>query len=60
MYCLNALCDSEHALARHANRLADLREAYVARIERYRLNSSLVSFFDFLFNLVDIWVPQRR
>ncbi|MBQ9001064.1 MAG: Abi family protein [Eggerthellaceae bacterium] len=60
MYCLNALCDSEHALARHASRLADLRSAYEARIERYRLNSSLVSFFDFLFNLVDIWVPQQR
>ena len=25
-------------------------------MERYRLNSSFVSFFDFLLKLVDIWV----
>lgn len=26
-------------------------------MDRYRLNSSFVSFFDFLLRLVDIWLP---
>ncbi len=57
LYCLSTLCTSESAMARHARRLAAVHAAYEAHIDRYRLNSSFVSFFDFLFRLVDIWVP---
>ena len=41
----------------HAVRLADFRDAYQGHMVRYRLNSSFVSFFDFMFRLVDIWLP---
>ncbi len=58
LYCLNALCTSESAMARHAARLAEVRKAYEGHIDRYRLNSSFVSFFDFLLRLVDIWLPS--
>ena len=34
-----------------------LREAYEGNLDRYAQNSSLVSFFDFLLRLVDIWLP---
>ena len=57
LYCLNALCTSESAMARHAARFAEVRKAYEVHIDRYRLNSSFVSFFDFLLRLVDIWLP---
>lgn len=57
LYCLSALCTSESAMARHARRLAGVHAAYKAHIDRYCLNSSFVSFFDFLLRLVDIWVP---
>ena len=59
LYCLNALCTSESAMTRHAARFAEVRRAYEGHIDRYRLNSSFVSFFDFLLRLVDIWLPCR-
>lgn len=58
LYCLNALCTSESTKRRHATRLAEIREAYEGHMDRYRLNSSFVSFFDFLLRLVDIWLPR--
>ncbi len=59
LYCLSSLCTSDSAMARHAARFAEVRNEYEGHIDRYRLNSSFVSYFDFLLRLVDIWVPCR-
>ena len=56
LYCLGVLGTNESAMSRHGKRFANIRKKYEAKMERYRLNSSFVSFFDFLLKLVDIWV----
>lgn len=60
LYAASTLFTRESTVKRHAKRLAALRRSYEANLERYRLNSSLVSFFDFLWKLVDIWLPDTR
>lgn len=48
VWCVNAFCTREATSKRHAERLRLLRETYERDAARYALNSSLVSFFDFL------------
>ncbi len=58
LYALNALCRREPTMRKNAARLSALRESYVAALPLLGKNSTVVSFFDFLFKLVDIWVPM--
>lgn len=58
LYALNALCRREPAMRKNAARLNALREGYEAALPQLGKNSTVVSFFDFLFRLVDIWVPM--
>ena len=60
LFCLNAFCTRESTARRHHARLCQLRASYDRHESRYALNSSLVSFFDFLWKLVDIWSPDTR
>lgn len=60
LWCVNSFCTRESTVRRHAERMRWLRDAYEGNIDRYALNSSLVSFFDFLWKLVDIWVPDGQ
>ena len=60
LYAANTLFTRESTKQRNAQRLALLRRSYEANLDRYRPNSSLVSFFDFLWKLVDIWLPDAR
>ena len=57
LWCVGSLCTRASTVRRHAERLRQLRDAYERNLDRYALNSSLVSFFDFLWKLVDIWIP---
>ncbi len=59
LYSLNVFCVHGSTLARNAERLAALRIAYVDQLPHYRKNNVIVSSFDFLWKLVDIWVPVR-
>ncbi|WP_165047748.1 Abi family protein [Adlercreutzia sp. ZJ305] len=58
LYSLNALCRREPAMRKNAERLNALRKNYEAALPQLSKNSTVVSFFDFLFKLVDIWVPM--
>ena len=60
LYCLSAFCTRESTARRHHARLCQLRASYDRNAGRYALNSSLVSFFGFLWKLVDIWSPDTR
>ena len=60
LWCLNAFCTRESTSRRHAARLRLLRETYERSADRYALNSSLTSFFVFLWKLVDIWAPDGQ
>ncbi|MBQ9002442.1 MAG: Abi family protein [Eggerthellaceae bacterium] len=58
LYALSALCKRGPTMRRNAERLAALRKSYEAALPQFHRNSTIVSFFDFLFRLVDIWVPM--
>ena len=59
LYALDAICTGRDTVARHAGRLAALRARYEELLPKIRPTNSLVSFFEFLWRLVDIWAPQR-
>lgn len=57
LYSLDAFCPKPSALSRHASRFAQVKGHFEANIGYYRANNGIVSFFDFIWKLVDIWVP---
>lgn len=59
LYALNAICTGHATVNRHAQRLAALRARYEDLLPIIRPSNSLVSFFEFLWELVDIWAPQQ-
>lgn len=59
LFALSTLCTRETTRARHAKRFASLRELFEAKRAQYRDDNPFVSFFDFLWKLVDVWVPKK-
>lgn len=59
LWCADTSCSRESTRRRNAARLRSLRESYEAAYPRLRHNSTIVSFFDFLWKLVDIWLPYE-
>lgn len=60
LYSVSSLCPEGPSRSRHARRFAELR-AYVRDCGLRDLsNDRVMSFFDFLWRLVDIWVPDGR
>ena len=59
LYALHAICTGRNTAERHAERLAALRVRYEELLPEIRPTNSLVSFFGFLWRLVDIWAPRR-
>lgn len=60
LYSLNSFCQRPSTLSRHAIRFAHVREHFTSHMDYYRANNNIVSFFDFVWKLVDIWVPLER
>lgn len=59
LYAVNALCPRESTRERNAARLDCVRDFYEQHRQLFRANDGIVSFFDFLWKLVDIWLPKR-
>lgn len=57
LYASNALCTRPDTRMRHARLLKALRDRYEGLVPAIRPTNSLASYFDFLWKLVDIWVP---
>lgn len=59
LYASDALCTTDSAKARHAGQMAQACRALDSVRGLCPADGSLVSFFDFIEKLVDIWTPQR-
>ena len=59
LYALDTLCLRESTRERNAERLGAVRGFYEQRRHLFRANDGIVSFFDFLWRIVDIWLPKR-
>lgn len=57
LYMLGALPVTEGARTRNASRLSALRATYEGSAGRWRRNSTISSFFEFLWKFVGIWLP---
>lgn len=57
LYSLNAFCGRESAMRRHAARFSEVERRFCEHADFYRQNNSIMSFFDFVWKLVDIWLP---
>lgn len=60
LYSINSFCRRPSTLSRHASGFAQVREHFISHMDYYRANNNIVSFFDFVWKLVDIWVPLER
>lgn len=59
LYALDAICTGKTTKMRHAKSLEALRRRYEELLPAIRPTNSLVSFFEFLWKLVDVWAPYR-
>ena len=62
LWSLSAFCTRDSTIERHAMRFARLRESFEANRERFGNDddaNAFVSYFEFIWKLVDIWVSQR-
>lgn len=63
LWALDHFCKRPSTRSRHATKLAVVRdsvkESYFAQDASAGTNMAIVSFFDFLWRLVDIWAPNR-
>ncbi len=62
LWSLSAFCTRDSTLERHAMRFARFRESFEANRERFGNNddaNAFVSYFEFIWKLIDTWVPQR-
>ena len=59
LYAVDALCPRESTRERDTGRLDGVRGFYEQHRQLFRANDGIVSFFDFLWKLVDIWLPKR-
>lgn len=59
LWALDRFCTSERARERNASRLEALRARFEASRRLYDRTNSIASYFDFLWKLVDIWLPAR-
>lgn len=57
LYSLNAFCGRESAMRRHAARFSEVERRFYEHADYYRQNNSIMSFFGFVWRLVDIWLP---
>jgi abortive infection bacteriophage resistance protein len=57
LYSVNEFCELDTTRARHARRMADVRSYAVSCGVLSRANDGIVSFFDFVWKMVDIWLP---
>ena len=56
-YSVNEFCELDTTRARHARRMTNVRNYARSCGVLSRANDGIVSFFDFLWKLVDIWLP---
>jgi hypothetical protein len=59
LWSLSTFCTRKSTIERHAGRFAQLRESFETSRERFGDDNAFVSYFDFVWKLVDTWVPQR-
>lgn len=59
LWSVDAICGRESTRRRNAERLDDVRRFYETKRELFAANDGILSFFDFLWKLVDIWAPKR-
>lgn len=59
LWALSRFCPKESCLPRHAKRFDELKELINETDILNHSNDGLVSFFIFLFKLIDIWVPSQ-
>ena len=57
LYSPNAFCGRESAMRRHAARFSGVERRFYEHADYYRQNNSIMSFFGFVWRLVDIWLP---
>lgn len=58
LYSVREFCMRESTRKRHAARLAEVRRYAEGSGVLSRANDGIVSFFDFIWRLVDIWLPN--
>lgn len=58
LYSVREFCSQESTRERHAARLAEVRRYAEGCGVLSRANDGIVSFFDFIWRLVDIWLPD--
>ncbi len=58
LYSVREFCTREPTRKRHASRLAEVRRYAEGCGALSRANDGIVSFFDFMWRLVDIWLPN--
>lgn len=59
LYASSVMCEREQTRKRHASSMASVRAAFDAVRPFCLADGSLVSFFDFILELIDIWTPLR-
>ena len=57
LYSVNAFCELDTTRMRHARRMGDVQSYAKGCGVLSRANDGIVSFFDFLWKMVDIWLP---
>lgn len=59
LWALRRFCTSAHTLERDAARIDALRSRVDSSSSLYAKTNSIMPYFDFLWKLVDIWLPAR-
>lgn len=59
LYALDSICDRRSTRERNAERFDGVRRFYRSTEGLFAANDGILSFFDFLWRLVDIWCPKR-
>jgi abortive infection bacteriophage resistance protein len=59
LYALSAFCARENTLAHHARSFREVERYFEEVRPLCPADGSLASYFDFLWRLVDIWLPER-
>lgn len=60
LYAVSSFFESKSAISRHANRMADVRRFAESNASLVAPNDGILSFLDFIWKLVDAWLPESQ